>query len=75
MVIRGVLGAGSQYCCWNSDSSLVALSSDFYQAVMVFDVHRKQQVCLLLLLHHPRSIVCCCCYLTQEALCFAIDVL
>ena len=59
MVIHGVLGAGSQYCCWNSDSSLLALSSDFYQAVMVFDVHRKQQVALLLLIHNPQSIVLC----------------
>lgn len=38
--------AGSQYCCWNNDSSLVAVSSDYYRAVMVFDVHEKQQVCL-----------------------------
>lgn len=41
--------AGSQYCCWNSDSSLVAVSSDFYRAVMVFDVHKKQQVCVQML--------------------------
>lgn len=37
-------GAGSQYCCWNSDSTLVAVSSDHYQAVMVFNVQSKQQV-------------------------------
>lgn len=50
--------AGSQYCCWNSDSSLVALSSDHYQAVMVFDVHRKQQVgwSLLPLKHNSNTI-------------------
>ena len=41
--------AGSQYCCWNNDSSLVAVSSDYYRAVMVFDVHKKQQVCLQML--------------------------
>ena len=41
--------AGSQYCCWNNDSSLVAVSSDYYRAVMVFDVHKKQQVCLHML--------------------------
>ena len=56
-------GAGSQYCCWNSDSTLVALSSDFYQAVMVFDVQRKQQV------------GCCSWFNTSTALCFALTVL
>ena len=43
-----LLPAGSQYCCWNSDSSLVAVSSDYYRAVMVFDVQKKQQVGLLM---------------------------
>ncbi|KAA6424201.1 MAG: hypothetical protein FRX49_06160 [Trebouxia sp. A1-2] len=41
---RSSVSPGSQYCCWNNDSSLVAVSSDFYRAVMVFDVHKKQQV-------------------------------
>ena len=57
--ILRVLGAGSQYCCWNSDSSWVALSSDFYQAVMVFDVHSKCQVTLLLSVHDLSSSVFC----------------
>ncbi|DBA91082.1 TPA: hypothetical protein ACH3X1_016047 [Trebouxia sp. C0004] len=41
---RSSVSPGSQYCCWNNDSSLVAVSSDYYRAVMVFDVHKKQQV-------------------------------
>ncbi len=55
--------AGSQYCCWNNDSSLVAVSSDYYRAVMVFDVHKKQQVCLQMLstmCEHIQSIVKLC---------------
>ncbi|KAK9815951.1 hypothetical protein WJX72_012487 [[Myrmecia] bisecta] len=43
---------GAQYCAFNTDSSLLAVSSDAFRAVLVFDVARRQRV--FCLNHHRR---------------------
>lgn len=38
------ISIGAQYCCWNRDSTLLAVSSDVLQSVFVFNPATQQQV-------------------------------